>query len=111
MNSSMFSNLWVDSDHKKIENLNAEVEQLKLQCKAKVDESSDFGEAVKDQNSKNEKPTTSQGTCTECKYFSLEIAKVKLELSRLWSTVNTKQITSLKNVGMQTVDLLQTACA
>ena len=57
----------VDSDHKKVEHLNAEVEHLKLQCKAKVDESSDLSEVIKDQNSKNERPTTRQGTCTECK--------------------------------------------
>ena len=51
------------------------------------------------------RPTTSQGTCTECKDLSLEIAKVKLELATLWSAVNTKPINSLKNVGTQTVDL------
>ena len=72
----------VDSDHKKIEHLNAEVEHLKLQCKAKVDGSSDLSEVIKDQNSKNERPSTSQGpgTCTECKDLLLDIAKIKLEL-------------------------------
>ena len=93
------------SDHKKIEHLNAEVVHLKLQCKANVDESSDLSEVIKDQNSKNEGPTTIQSTCTECKDLSLDIAKIKLELSTLWSAVNTQRINPLKNVATQTGDL------
>ena len=74
--------------------------------KAKVDESSDLSEVIKDQNSKNERPTTSQGTCTECKDLSLEIAEIELELATLWSAVNTKPINPPnKNVGTQTGDL------
>ena len=33
------------------------------------------------------------------------MAKVKLELAMLWSTVNTKPMTSSKNASTQTVDL------
>ena len=47
----------VESDHDKIEHLNAEVEQLKLQFKMKAYESSEITEAVKDLNSRNERPT------------------------------------------------------
>ena len=42
----------VDSDHEKIEHLNAEVEQLKLQFKMKAYESSELTEAVKDLSSR-----------------------------------------------------------
>ena len=95
----------VDSYHKRIEHLHAEVEHLKLQCKANIDESSDLSEVIKDQNSKNERPTTIQSTCTECKDLSLDIAKIKLELATLWPAVNTQRINPLKNVGTQTGDL------
>ena len=95
----------VDSDHEKIEHLNAEVEQLKLQFKMKAYESSELTEAVKDLNSRNERTTISQNICTECKDITLDMAKVKLELAMLWSTVNTKPMTSSKNASTQTVDL------
>ena len=73
----------VDSDHEKIEHLNSEVEQLKLQFKMKAYESSELTEAVKDLNSRNERLTISQNICTECKDITLDMATVKLELAML----------------------------
>lgn len=50
------SKIQVDSDHEKIEHLNAQqVQQLKLQFKMKAYESSELTEAVKDLNSKKRK--------------------------------------------------------
>ena len=95
----------VDSDHEKIEHLNAEVEQLKLQFKMKAYESSELTEAVNDLNSRNERPGISQNICAECKDITLDMAKVKLELAMLWCAVNTKPLTSSRNASSQTVDL------
>lgn len=47
--------------------------------------------------------TINQGSCKDCNDFSIEMAEVKLELAMLWALVNTKQTTSLKNTGTQTV--------